>query len=67
MIIEHTKKEIIFRLAASTKIDELQALVDYLTFQETGSKSKATQTQANALAKETKKGRWQKTKSKPGK
>ena len=63
MIIERTTKEIIFRVSASTKIDDLQALADYLAFQEIASKSKATQAQANALIKEAKKGRWNKTKS----
>lgn len=63
MIIERTKKEIIFRVSSSTQIDDLQALADYLTFQEIASKSKATRAQANALIKKAKKGRWIKTKS----
>lgn len=66
MIIERNKNEVVFRVSASTKIDDLQALADYLTFQEVASKSKATQEQTNALVKDIKKGRWKKTKSNLG-
>lgn len=66
MIIERNKNEVVFRVSASTKIEDLQALADYLTFQEVASKSKATQEQTNALVKDIKKGRWKKTKSNLG-
>ncbi|MEQ8417182.1 MAG: hypothetical protein RIF36_02725 [Imperialibacter sp.] len=63
MIIERKDNEIIFRLPGDTDIDDLQAVVDWLKFREISRKSKATQEQIDELAREAKKGRWEKTKS----
>ncbi|MDQ3551290.1 MAG: hypothetical protein M3413_07160 [Bacteroidota bacterium] len=60
MLIERTSSEIIIRLPASVDRTGLQRLVDYLTYKEATSNSKATQEQVDKLAKEVKKGWWKK-------
>ncbi len=55
MIIERTKNEIIFRLPANTKVDELQDMADLLDFKEIAQKSKATQKDVDDLVKSVKK------------
>ena len=64
MIIERTKKEVIFRLPGNTDVDELQSIASLFEFESIGKKSKATQKQVNALVKQVKKGRWNKTRQK---
>ena len=66
MIIERTKKEVIFRFPASMKIDELQEIANLFKFQEIAMKSKAKQQDVDNLVKLIKKGRWLKTKSRLG-
>ena len=56
MIIERTNKEIIIRLPGNVNTNGLQRLVDYLTYKEVTAKSKAKQSDIDALAKEVKKG-----------
>ena len=63
MIIERTSKEIIIRLPSYVSTDGLQRLVDYLTYKEATAKSKAKQSDVDALAKEVKKGWWAKNRS----
>ena len=58
MIIERTNKEIIIRLPGNVNTNGLQRLVDYLTYKEVTAKSKAKQSDIDALAKEVKKGWW---------
>ncbi|HUN03356.1 MAG TPA: hypothetical protein PLS00_10905, partial [Niabella sp.] len=52
MLIERTSNEVIIRLPASVDIIGLQRLIDYLTYKEATSNSKATQEQVNKLSKE---------------
>mgnify|MGYP000873052276 CR=1 FL=1 len=66
MIIERTSKEVLFRVPATTKIEDLQALADLFAFKEIARKSKATQKEVDELVKKIKKGRWEKTKRKIG-
>lgn len=63
MIIERTKKEVIIRLSPSVDTKGLQQLVDYLTYKEATSKSKAKQLDVDNLAKEIKVGWWAKNRS----
>lgn len=63
MEIERTSKEIIIRLPSNINTDDLQSLVDYLTYKEATAKSKAEQSDVDALAKEVKSGWWAKNKS----
>lgn len=58
MIIERTKKEIIIKLPANINTDDLQQLVDYLTYKEAVSESKAKQPDIDKLSKEIKKDWW---------
>ena len=58
MIIERTNKEVIIRLPENVNTNGLQRLVDYLTYKEVTAKSKAKQSDIDALAKEVKKGWW---------
>lgn len=62
MIIEQTKKEIIFRLPKGSNIDVLQDLTDFLEFTERTKTFKATQEDVDSLVKGIKKGRWNRTK-----
>ena len=64
MIIERTKNEVIFRLPATTSIDDLQDMSDLFEFKEISGKAEANQLQVDDLVKSIKKGRWSKTKSK---
>ena len=60
MVIERTNKEVIIRLPADVDIDGLQRLVDFLTYKEAISKSKAKQSDIDELADEVKAGWWTK-------
>lgn len=62
MVIERTENEVIIRLPADINVDSLQRMVDYLVYKEATSKSQATQQQIDELAKEVKKGWWEKNK-----
>ncbi len=64
MLIERTSKEVIIRLPAYVDTNGLQNLVDYLTYKEAVSKSKAKQPDVDQLAKDVKKGWWAKNRSK---
>lgn len=64
MIIERTSKEVVFRLPASTKLEDLQDIANLFAFKEISGKSKATQKEVDDLVKKIKKGRWAKTKAK---
>jgi hypothetical protein len=63
MIIERTSKEVIIRLPSYVNTNGLQRLVDYLTYKEATAKSKAKQSDVDALASEVKKGWWKKNRS----
>ncbi len=63
MLIERTNKEIIIKLPSSVDITGLQQLVDYLTYKEATAKSKAKQEDVDKLAKEVKKGWWNKNRN----
>ena len=66
MIIERTKKEIIFRLPSNIKIEILQDIAELFEFNEIAKKSIANQKEVDDLVKTIKKGRWTKTKKKVG-
>ncbi|RYE18803.1 MAG: hypothetical protein EOP42_30135 [Sphingobacteriaceae bacterium] len=63
MIIERTSDEVIIRLPSYIDTEELQRLVDYLTYKEATAKSEATQTDVDSLAKEVKQGWWKENRS----
>lgn len=66
MIIERTSKEVLFRLPATTKLEDLQEIANLFAFKEVARNSKATQKEIDTLVKKVKKGRWEKTKRKLG-
>jgi hypothetical protein len=63
MVIERTSKEVIIRLPSYVDTAGLQRLVDYLTYKEATAKSKAKQSDVDALSREIKKGWWAKNRS----
>lgn len=63
MLIERTSNEVIIRLPSYVNTEGLQRLVDYLSYKEVTSKSKARQADVDKLAKEVKKGWWKKNRS----
>ena len=64
MLIERTNKEIIIRLPSNVDTEGLQRLIDFLTYKEATSKSKAKQSEVDKLAKEAKKGWWKRNRRK---
>lgn len=62
MIIERTKKEVVFRLPGNLSVDDLQDMTDWLEFIGLAKRSRAVQKDVNDLVKKIKKGRWAKTK-----
>lgn len=63
MQIERTDKEILIRLPSGTDIVGLQRLLDFLKYREITSNSKATQSEIDRLALESKSTWWTKNKS----
>ena len=63
MTIERTSSEVIIRLPSYVDIEGLQRLVDYLIYKEATAKSKAKQSDVDALAKEVKAGWWKENRS----
>jgi hypothetical protein len=49
MIIERTKKEVIFRIPGKLSVDDLQDLADWLEFKELVKSSKAVQSDVDRL------------------
>ena len=60
MVIERTKNEVIIRLPSYIDTEGLQEIIDYLTYKEATDKSKAKQVAVDKLAREVKKGWWNK-------
>jgi hypothetical protein len=64
MQIERTDKEIVIRIPADTDLPDLQQILDYVRFRNAASKSKASQSQLDALANESKSTWWEENRSK---
>lgn len=60
--IERTNEEIIIRLPLDLEVNDIQRMLDYLAYKRAIKGSQATQSQIDALAKEVKKGWWEKNK-----
>lgn len=58
MIIERTSDQIIIKLPSDVNIEEIQRFLNYLRYKELSSKSKATQEDADLLAREINKNWW---------
>ncbi|MGZ3756308.1 MAG: hypothetical protein ACXVAY_17710 [Mucilaginibacter sp.] len=64
MIIENKADEIIIRISPNVNLEEIQKSLDFIRYKEILSKSKATQSDVDTLAKETNSNWWTKNKSK---
>jgi hypothetical protein len=60
MTIERTKREVIIRLPSYIDTEGLQNLINYLMYKEATDKSQAKQEDIDKLAKDIKKGWWNK-------
>ena len=63
MVIERTKNEIIIKLPTYIDTKGLQNLINYLAYKEATDKSKAKQEDVDKLAKDIKKGWWNRNRS----
>jgi hypothetical protein len=66
MIVERQDNEIVVKFSARMKPSRMQAILDYLRYEELTSKSTATDKDVDNLLKEVKKGRWNRTKEELG-
>jgi hypothetical protein len=66
MILERKDKEILVRLPSSVDLSELQNMLDYLEYKEHTSKSKAKQSDVDALTEAVNKSIWRKIKKQRG-
>lgn len=64
MTIERTDKEIIIKLPATTSTEDVQRLLDYLSYKTAVDNSKAKQDEVDQLAREVNKGWWEANKDK---
>ncbi|MGB1207097.1 MAG: hypothetical protein ACPG5B_15735 [Chitinophagales bacterium] len=64
MTIQHSDTEIIIRLPKNVDIQGLQRLINFLTYKELSTNSKATQKQINELSKSINQDWWAKHKNK---
>ncbi|GAB6012848.1 hypothetical protein [Viscerimonas tarda] len=58
MIIERTDNEIIMRILSFVNFEDVQRIIDLMTYKEATAKSQATQEDVDNIAKEAKKGWW---------
>lgn len=54
MIVEQKNNEILDRISAGTNVPKIQAILDYLRFEELASKSDVTEIDVQNLTKESK-------------
>jgi predicted trehalose synthase len=67
LTIERTDREIIIRLPLDLGVNDIQRMLDYLTYKQAIQNSQATQEQIDELAKEAKSGWWERNKDRfPG-
>jgi len=66
MILERTKSEILVRLPLSVDLSELQEMLDYFKYKDATAKTKASQKNADMLAKQANKAILEKFKSHRG-
>jgi len=66
MIVERQNNEILVRFSVGTKTSRIQAILDYLRYEELTAKSTATEYNVDKLLQKVKKGRWNRTKVESG-
>lgn len=63
MVVERTNDEVIIRLSANVKAEEIQAIIDFARYQELVSGLEVPQDTVNQLADEVNKGWWAENRS----
>lgn len=63
MVIERTNSEIIIRIPSFVKTENLQQIIDFLTYSEATSQSKASEKDIEKLVKDVKKDWWKNNKA----
>jgi len=66
MIVERQNDEILVRFSAGADTSRIQAILDYLRYEELTSGSEATEEDVANLVKSAKKGRWKRVKKELG-
>lgn len=66
MIVERINNEILIRIPDNIKSSRIQAIIDYLRYEELTADSRATQKDVDILNSAAKKGRWNKIKKEIG-
>jgi hypothetical protein len=66
MIVERQNNEILVRFSAGIDANRIQTILDYLRYEELTSESTASEGDVEALLKEVKKGRWDRTRQELG-
>ncbi|MCF8363897.1 MAG: hypothetical protein K9G70_14875 [Prolixibacteraceae bacterium] len=66
MIVERINNEILIRIPDNIKSSRIQAIIDYLRYEELTADSQATQKDVDILNSAAKKGRWNKIKKEIG-
>jgi len=61
--VERTSEAIVIKLPLTTKVKDVQQVLNYFEYVDLVSKSKATQEQIDELAKQAKKGWWERNKN----
>lgn len=62
MQVQRLENELIIKLSTDIKAEDLQNILDVISYREAVAKSKAKQSDVDELAKEVKKGWWKKNK-----
>ncbi len=63
MIIESKDDEIVIRISSDVNLEEIQKSLDFIRYKEIISKSKGTQADADALARQVNKDWWDRNKT----
>ena len=66
MIVERQRDEILVRIPATMKTSRLQAILDYLRYEELTSQSTASADNVDMILREANKGRWGQVKKEIG-
>jgi len=66
MKVERKENEIVVRFSPGTRTSKIQAILDYLRYEELTSQSTANQDDVDKLTKEAKRGRWKRTRRELG-
>ncbi|MEZ0542796.1 hypothetical protein [Fibrella arboris] len=58
MTVERTQNEVIVHLSAAINVEELQRILNYLTYKDATASSEATQEEVDQISSEFNRGRW---------